>query len=74
MLDTDRWGNDVPDWGNPAKPQYFSSIGPSTYSLDLQQWAPHDWDGKIWFTVGIQNAGRNTSIQAILRATNESEP
>ena len=72
MLDRSRWGNDVPGWGNPEKPQHFSNIGhASTYRLDLKQQAPSNWDGKIWFTVGIQNAGRNTSIQEQLRVIND---
>ncbi len=74
MLDNDRWDNGNLAWGRPEKPQLFLSIGhASTYRLDLQQWAPNNWDGKIWFAVGIQNAGKKASIQAQLRIINKSE-
>jgi hypothetical protein len=72
MLDIKRWGNDVPGWGVPKKPHEFINIGQSsTYRLELKNYAPNNWDGKIWFTIGIQNAGKNGSIQAKLRVQNE---
>ena len=36
------------------------------YDLDLQQWAPPGWDGRIWYTTVLQAAGPNKSITAEL--------
>ena len=72
MLDQQRWDG-VPRWGHPQKLQLFLDLGHSeSYSINLKKWAPKGWDGQIWFTVGIQNAGHNGSIQAKVTADVES--
>ena len=64
FFSTKRWGGS-PSWGKATKPDRFVQLGKQKkYALDLQQWAPPDWDGETWFSVNLQNSGRNTSIQA----------
>jgi len=74
MLDKNRWGLDVPAWGLEVlawgeikNPDGYYDLGPAfIYHIDLQKWAPENWDGRIWFTLGIQNAGHGNVIKAII--------
>jgi ankyrin repeat protein len=67
MMDEGRW-DITPNWGKHSRGDLFVSLDrDSSYQLDLRQWAPAGWDGRIWFTVGIQNAGEGNSIRAKLK-------
>jgi hypothetical protein len=57
-----------PAWGKATLPD--SSIlmtRRSLYDLDLDRWAPKDWDGKVWFTVILQNTGRDSQLTVDLK-------
>jgi hypothetical protein len=61
---TKRWAGS-PWWGKSTKPDRFVELGRrKSYALDLMKWAPSDWDGETWFSVNLQNSGRNTSFQS----------
>ncbi len=67
MFDENRNHHDYIKGVNALKSVQYIDIGKKNkYYLDLNQWAPAGWDGKIWFSVGIQNAGENNSIRAKL--------
>jgi hypothetical protein len=58
--------------------EYVNLGSHKTYRLDLGEWAPLNWNGKVLFSVGIQNAGENSNIKAILqlsavKSTSEQE-
>ena len=56
-----------PRWGKNAVPDEYVDLGKrDRYELDLQQWAPPGWDGQVWFTLKLQQAGDDTSITARL--------
>lgn len=56
-----------PPWGTKGGFDELQNLGRrSDYTLDLKQWAPQGWDGKIWFTVMLQNGGTNTFVWAII--------
>ena len=66
MLDRGRWGV-AHGWGTGELPSEFIDLGRhSVYYLDLGKWAPPDWDGQVWFSLGIQNAGEGNSLKARL--------
>ena len=51
--------------------QEFVDLGAhpnGTMSLDLKKYAPADWDGRIWFAVGLQNQPADATLAA--RITN----
>ena len=59
-----RWATN-PSWGKRGTPDESFGIGrQDKYSLDLQKWAPPEWDGDAWFTVSLQNWGPNTQLHA----------
>jgi uncharacterized protein (TIGR03066 family) len=61
-----RWTK-TPIWGKPTTPDKFIDLGKKKeYELDLKEWAPEGWDGKVWFTVSLQNTGRNTKLKGEL--------
>jgi hypothetical protein len=43
----------------------------STFSLDLARYAPDDWDGQVWFSVGSDWAGSDRRLKARILATND---
>ena len=64
-LYSNKRGVQTPIWGKRSPPDQFVDLGKKTeYNLDLKQWAPDGWDGKAWFTVTLQNSGRNTKLKA----------
>jgi hypothetical protein len=64
-LHTQKRGDTNPWWGKSSVPDLYIGVGKlRTYTLDLQKWAPPDWDGQCWFSVNIENSGANTSFQA----------
>lgn len=66
-LFNDRRTSGGPAWGKQAAPERFIDLSASEIKeLDLQQWAPADWDGRAWFSVILQNSGAATSIEGRL--------
>ena len=64
LLDKERWEK-APNYGANNSGDQFVDIGMRNfYEIDLNKWAPAGWDGKTWFTVGIENAGKNNKIKA----------
>jgi len=54
----------LPGWGQAGLPNETVSIGlKKDYALDLERWAPPDWDGNVWFTLMVHNTGNGTSLQ-----------
>lgn len=54
----------VPEtWGTAKRPNEFVDLTRRTTDLiDLREWAPADWDGKVWFGVLNEHGGENTSM------------
>jgi hypothetical protein len=44
----------------------------STFSIDLARYAPDDWDGQVWFSVGSDWAGSDRRLKARVLAANEA--
>ena len=56
-----------PHWGKHEVPDQYVDLGRhDLYELDLRQWAPPGWDGQVWFTLVLQQAGLGTSLTAQL--------
>ena len=56
-----------PDWGKLVPPeQYVEMTSAELKELELGDWAPADWDGRVWFSVVLQNSGPATSIEGRL--------
>jgi tRNA A-37 threonylcarbamoyl transferase component Bud32 len=58
-----------PPWGKFTPPDEYVDLldlygRNREYDLDLQRWAPPGWDGKAWFTVIVQNSGKDTYLKA----------
>ena len=65
MLDRARWDGSILDQAGIGPPQStdFVDMGThATYDLELSRWAPSDWNGKVVFAVGLQNAGENNVL------------
>ena len=64
----------TPIWGKCNPPDQFVDLGKKKeYDLDLKKWAPEGWDGKVWFSVSLQNSGRNTRLKARAELLGEQE-
>jgi hypothetical protein len=56
-------GDVVPSWGKSNVPDRFVDLPPgAAHQLALADWAPAEWDGRVWLSVLIQNSGANTGI------------
>lgn len=66
MLDKNRWSFDFPSGKDKKADSYYDLGQAPIYFLDLQKWAPENWDGRIWFTLGIQNGGHGNAIKAVI--------
>ena len=56
-----------PPWGKHEVPDQYLDLGShNLYGLDLRQWAPQGWDGQVWFTLVLQQAGLGTFVTAQL--------
>jgi hypothetical protein len=56
-----------PRWGVAAVPAKSVTIKiKPRQTLDLQNWSPDGWDGKVIFSVAVQNTGPNTFIRVKL--------
>lgn len=63
--------DDLPP-GSPPVASGDGRYGPGraqTVGLDLRRWAPADWDGRLWFGAGLQDAGsgRRLSVTVLGR-------
>jgi hypothetical protein len=66
-LEPNREFNDSPPWGTEKSPDIITDLGRATaYQIDLTRWAPTTWDGRCWFTIYMQNAGANRSLNATI--------
>ena len=62
MFDKERTEK-APHWGKNAVPDEYVDLGMhDRYELDLQKWAPPEWDGQVWFGLMLQQSGANTSM------------
>ncbi|PAY20217.1 hypothetical protein CKO51_07210 [Rhodopirellula sp. SM50] len=64
-----------PPWGTGKTPddRDFLPVSPR-YTLDLEQWAPGNWDGRCWFSVYMQNSGMNRMLTATVAWQPRSNP
>lgn len=63
-----------PPWGTGRKFDESHDLGNhAAYTLKLSQWAPLEWNGRIWFTVMLQNAGTNSALSAVIVSPSEWE-
>ncbi|MDY0165859.1 MAG: hypothetical protein RBS80_04900 [Thermoguttaceae bacterium] len=63
-----------PPWGTGGKFDESHDLGNhAAYTLKLGQWAPLEWNGRIWFTVMLQNAGTNSALSAVIVSPSEWE-
>ncbi|MCS7471112.1 hypothetical protein NZK35_31025 [Stieleria sp. ICT_E10.1] len=64
-----------PPWGTGKAPddRDFLPVSPQ-YTLDLEKWAPGNWDGKCWFSVYMQNSGMNRMLTATVAWQPRSNP
>lgn len=73
-LYNDRRTSGGPAWGKQAAPERFIDLsGSELKDLDLQQWAPAEWDRRVWFSVILQNSGAATSVEGRLVLPNNEE-
>jgi hypothetical protein len=60
-------GVKLPPWGKGSVPDDFVDLGvKDTYKLDLKEWAPSGWTGRVWFTLVLQQPKPNTFLKAEL--------
>lgn len=59
--------NSSPPWGTARAPddRDFLPVSPQ-YTIDLEKWAPPNWDGMAWFSLYMQNSGHNRMLSATL--------
>lgn len=55
-----------PDWGKAKPPDHYLRLPSTIYTgekveglLDLVQWAPEGWDGRVWITASLDNVFRS---------------
>ena len=68
-----------PDYGKSAVADEFRDLGKAliekpeaTLSLDLQEYAPADWDGQVWLSVGSDWIAANRRLKLQILAVNEA--
>lgn len=68
-----------PDWGRATLADESRDLGlaliegpEKTFALDLQQYAPADWDGQVWFSVGSDWVCANRRLQLEIIAANDA--
>jgi hypothetical protein len=67
----------APNWGKAARPDACLAWSRTllekptdTLTVELTQYAPADWDGQAWFSVGVDTVSRGLQLEAtITRAT-----
>jgi len=66
MMDRARWDVSILDQAGIWAPQSTELVDIGThasYDLELSRWAPPNWNGKVVFAVGLQNAGENNILR-----------
>ena len=68
-----------PDYGKKGRMDKIIDFGPivnegpeKILALDLAQYAPKDWDGQVWFSVGSEWAAPDRRLTATLLAVNDA--
>jgi hypothetical protein len=73
VYSTKTWSTN-PGWGKRTVPDRFVDLGRQIeYDLNLQDWAPADWDGRVWFTTSLQNSGRKSIFKGIICLPHEKD-
>jgi hypothetical protein len=75
-MSTDR-ATAAPPWGCARPPERYVRLPDTIFTgepidgmLDLEQWAPDDWDGRVWLTVAMDNALRSRWLEVVVTAIN----
>ena len=56
-----------PNWGAVRRPSEVVELGWSKHQeLDLEKWAPENWDGRCWFMIYMKDTGPKHSIEVTL--------
>jgi len=68
-----------PDYGKFSVADEFRNLGAAliekpeaTFNLDLRQYAPKDWDGQVWFSVGSDWIAPNRRLKLQILAANDA--
>jgi len=68
-----------PNWGRSAVADEARDLGTAliekpeaTFALDLQPYAPADWDGQVWFSVGSDWVCANRRLELQILAANDA--
>jgi hypothetical protein len=68
-----------PDWGRAAVADVSRDLGSAlvevpaqTFALDLRAWAPPEWDGQVWLSVGTDWVCANRRLGLQVLAVNEA--
>jgi hypothetical protein len=70
MLDRARWDGSLLQQAGIGPPQSTELVDLGTlasYDLDLSRWAPPDWNCKVIFAAGLQNAGENNVLRVRIK-------
>jgi hypothetical protein len=64
-LSSEKHRSPVPQWGKGGLPDkwLYRKVKPE-FELDFKGYAPTGWDGTVWLTVVLQNAGTNARVTA----------
>ena len=69
----------APDWGRATVADASRDLGAvlletpeTTFSLDLQPYAPADWDGQVWLSVGSDWVCANRRLELQVLAANDA--
>ncbi len=69
--------NPLPPWGKNTVPEQFIELGNlldegsrKIFSLDLTQWAPENWDGTVFFSLGTDHVKPDRRLAATILAVN----
>lgn len=74
-LFSDRRTSGGPAWGTQGAPGRFVDLSDTVVKeLAVDEWAPANWDGRVWFTVIVQNSGAMTSIDGGLELPQTARP
>ena len=72
-----RLANPLPKWGKAQAQDLLISLGDflcepgKTFSLDLKTFAPPDWDGTVFFSIGENHVLANRRLQATILSVND---
>lgn len=70
--------NPMPDWGKNSVPDQYVDLGNlidggprKVFTLDLSKWAPKDWDGTAYFSLGTDYIKPDRRLSATILAVND---